>query len=205
MDLYALFGLTEAATDEELTAAYERLREQYREERWQDGEAGNEAARKLTELENAYKELTAERKRQSKNTTGEAAFEEISRLLKEGDINGAQTVLDEFNERNAEWHYLQAVVFYKKGWMNDSKKQLEIAMQMDPDCNKYRDAYGKLNAKAEYEQRQRDASGNQQAPYGNMPGGEMPQMGGTGMCEQCCCCCGANICINSCLNGCICR
>ena len=204
MDLYALFGLTETATDEELTAAYERLREQYREERWLDGEAGNEAARKLTELENAYKELTAERKRQSKNTTGEAAFEEISRLLKEGDINGAQAVLDEFNERTAEWHYLQAVVFYKKGWMNDSKKQLEIAMQMDPDCNKYRDAYGKLNAKAEYEQKQK-AAGNQQPPYGNTPGGEMPQMGGTSMCEQCCCCCGANLCINSCLSGCMCR
>ncbi len=204
MDLYTLFGLTETATDEELAAAYERLREQYREERWQDGEAGNEAARKLTELENAYKELTAERKRQSKNTTGEAAFEEISRLLKEGDINGAQAVLDEFNERTAEWHYLQAVVYYKKGWTNDSKKQLEIAMQMDPDCNKYRDAYGKLNAKAEYEQRQREA-GNQQAPYGGMSGGGAPQMGGTSMCDQCCCCCGANICINSCLNGCMCR
>ena len=204
MNLYALFGLTETATDEELTAAYEKLREQYREERWLDGEAGNEAARKLTELENAYKELTAERKRQSKNTTGEAAFEEISRLLKEGDINGAQAVLDEFNERTAEWHYLQAVVFYKKGWMNDSKKQLEIAMQMDPDCNKYRDAYGKLNAKAEYEQKQK-AAGNQQPPYGNTPGGEMPQMGGTSMCEQCCCCCGANLCINSCLSGCMCR
>ena len=204
MDLYALFGLTETATDEELNAAYERLREQYREERWQDGELGNEAARKLTELENAYKELTAERKRQSKNTTGEAAFEEISRLLKEGDVNGAQAVLDDFNERSAEWHYLQAVVFYKKGWMNDSKKQLEIAMQMDPDCNKYRDAYGKLKAKAEYEQKQGEGAGNQQAPYGNMPGGEMPQMGGTSMCEQCCCCCGANICINSCFRGCMC-
>lgn len=205
MNLYTIFGLTDTATDEELAAAYERLREQYREERWQDGEPGNEAARKLTELENAYKELTAERKRQSKNTTGEAAFEEISRLLKEGDINGAQAVLDEFNERSAEWHYLQAVVYYKKGWMNDSKKQLEIAMQMNPDCNKYRDAYGKLNAKADYEQRQRDAAGNQQAPYGSMPGGEMPQMGGMGMCEQCCCCCGANMCINSCLRGCMCR
>jgi DnaJ-class molecular chaperone len=205
MDLYKLFGLTEEATDEELNAAYARLRAQYREECWQDGEAGNRAARKLTKLENAYKELTEERKRQGKNTTGEAAFEEVSRLLKEGDVNKAQSVLDEFNERNAEWHYLQAVVYYKKGWMNDSKKQLEIAMQMNPDCNKYRDAYGKLNAKADYEQKQKEGAGNQQPPYGSMPSGEMPQMGGMSMGEQCCCCCGANMCMNSCLRGCMCR
>ncbi len=204
MNLYGLFGLTENATDEELAAAYERLRAQYREERWQDGEAGNEAARKLTELENAYKELTAERKRQSKNTTGEAAFEEISRLLKEGDTNGAQAILDEFNERNAEWHYYQAVVFYKKGWMNDSKKQLEIAMQMDPECNKYRDAYGKLNAKADYEEKQKEA-GKQQQPYSSTPDYEPQQMGGTNLCEQCCCCCGLNVCLNSFRYCCMCR
>ena len=142
MDLYNIFGVTEDVTDEELAAAYQQLREKYREDRWLEGEAGNEAAKKLTELENAYKELTEERKRQSKNTEGANAFEEISRLLKEGDVNGAQAVLDDFNERNAEWHYLQAVVFYKKNWINDSKKQLEIAMQMDPDNNKYREAYG---------------------------------------------------------------
>ena len=164
MDLYNIFGVTEDVTDEELAAAYQQLREKYREDRWLEGEAGNEAAKKLTELENAYKELTEERKRQSKNTEGANAFEEISRLLKEGDVNGAQAVLDDFNERNAEWHYLQAVVFYKKNWINDSKKQLEIAMQMDPDNNKYREAYGKMNAKAEYEKQQKEKDKNQQNP-----------------------------------------
>ena len=192
MNLYTIFGLTDTATDEELAAAYERLREQYREERWQDGEPGNEAARKLTELENAYKELTAERKRQSKNTTGEAAFEEISRLLKEGDINGAQAVLDEVNERSAEWHYLQAVVYYKKGWMNDSKKQLEIAMQMDPDNKKYREAYGKMNAKNDYQQQQ---AHQQQNPYANNSAPYDNQMGGSG-CSNCISCCYTYLCVD---------
>lgn len=197
MNLYQIFGLTEDATDEELISAYERLREQYREERWQEGEAGNEAAKKLTELEMAYRELTEERKRQSKNTTGTDSYEEISRLLKEGDVNGAQAILDDFNERGAEWHYLQAVVFYKKGWMNDSKKQLEIAMQMDPACNKYREAYGKLNAKADYERRQQEAQRQQQySPAGN------PQMGGVSACDQCCSCCYTTICLNCIFNLC---
>ncbi len=202
MNLYELFGVSEDVTDEELAAAYERLREQYREERWLDGEAGNEAARKLTELDNAYKELTVERKRQSKNTTGPAAFEEISKLIKEGDVNAAQAILDDFNERNAEWHYFQAVVFYKKNWMNDSKKQLEIAMQMDPGNDKYREAYGKLNAKAEYEKQEKEKANQQQQqsrPYGQystMSGD--PQMGGQNCMGTCCDC----LCLNCLLNMC---
>lgn len=201
MDFYSIFGVSADATDEELTAAYEKLREQYREERWLEGEAGNEAARKLTELENAYRELTEERKRQSKNTTGASSFEEISQKLKDGDTNGAQAMLDDFNERSAEWHYLQAVVFYKKNWMNDSKKQLEIAMQMDPDNNKYREAYGKLNAKADYEKKQKEEQKSGQ-PYSSAPVGGEPQMGGANACDQCCTCCYANLCLNCLFNMC---
>lgn len=204
MNLYELFGVTENVTDEELNAAYEALREKYREDRWLDGEAGNEAARKLTELENAYKELTVERKRQSKNTEGPAAFEEIAQLIKEGDLSAAQAILDDFNERNAEWHYFQAVVFYKKGWMNDSKKQLEIAIQMDPDNNKYREALGKMNAKADYEKQEKEKSAQPQAqsygPYG--AGNGNPQMGGGTMCDDCCRCCAMNMCLNCALNMC---
>jgi curved DNA-binding protein CbpA len=196
MNYYELFGLTPDATDEELEAAYLRLREQYREERWLDGEAGNEAARKLTQLEAAYKELTAERKQQRKTESGTTdSYEEISRLLKEGKINEAQSLLDEFNERTAEWHYLQAVVFYKKNWMNESKKQLEIAMQMDPNCVKYRDAYGKLNAKAEYDSKQKREQPNN--PYSTEQSTEEPQqMGGGNLCSNCCSCCYTYLCID---------
>ena len=47
-EFYELLGLTESATDEEITARYNQLRDKYREDRWLDGEAGNEAAKKLT-------------------------------------------------------------------------------------------------------------------------------------------------------------
>ena len=45
---YELLGMSENATDEELTARYNELIAKYKEERWLDGEAGNEAARMLT-------------------------------------------------------------------------------------------------------------------------------------------------------------
>ena len=149
-EYYELLGVSETATDEEITNRYNELKEKYREERWQDGEAGNEAARMLTKLDVAYNEIVASRKEQEKNTNGQTSFEEIAALLKENKLSEAQTLLDDFNERPAEWHYLQAAIFYKKNWTNESKKQLEIAMQMDPENQKYRVAYGKMNEKNNY-------------------------------------------------------
>ena len=145
--LYDLFGLTEEATDEELKERYSELKKKYNEDRWLDGEAGNEAAKMLGKLDVAYAEIMSERRERSKNTEGKSAYQEITELLKAEKLSEAQAALDAFNERGAEWHYLQAVVFYKKNWSNESKKQLEIAMQMDPGNRKYQEAYGKLNAK----------------------------------------------------------
>ena len=130
-EYYELLGLTESATDDEILAKYEELRAKYKEDRWLDGEAGNEAAKLLTKLEVAYTEIMASRREQSKNTEGQDAFEEIAELIKNDKLTEAQARLDNFNERNAEWHYYQAGVYDRKQWMNDSKKQLEIAMEME--------------------------------------------------------------------------
>ena len=194
-EYYELLGVSESATDEEIAARYEELRAKYREDRWLDGEAGNEAAKMLTKIDVAYQEITASRKEEAKNTDGDNAFEEITRLLKEDKLSEAQAKLDDCNERSAEWHYLQAVVFYKKNWTNDSKKQLEIAIQMDPDNVKYRSAYGKMNAKNEYE---KQAASQTQNPYSNPNGAPMDdgeQMGGNA-CSECISCCYTYLCVD---------
>lgn len=194
-EYYELLGLDESATDEEILARYEELKAKYKEDRWLDGEAGNEAAKMLTKLETAYFEVTESRKQHNQSTSGESTFEEIATLLKEDKITQAQAKLDDFNDRSAEWHYLQAVVFYKKNWTNDSKKQLEIAMEMDPDNVKYRTAYNKMNAKNEYQQQSAHQQRQQtQNPYVNdMP--EEEQMGGN-VCSNCISCCYTYLCVD---------
>jgi DnaJ-class molecular chaperone len=191
-EYYELFGLTDSATDEEITVRYQELKAKYNEDKWLDGEAGTDAARMLTKLETAYQEIMASRKEQNKNTEGKNAFEEISDLLRNDKVAEAQDRLDAFNERTAEWHYLQAVVYYKKNWTNDSKKQLEIAMQMDPDNVKYRSAYGKMNAKNNYEQQQ---ANQQQNPYTNGAPMHDDQMGGNA-CSDCISCCYTYLCVD---------
>ena len=202
-EYYELLGLDETATDEEIKTRYEELKAKYKEDRWLDGEEGNEAARMLNKLDVAFAEITEARKEREQNTEGQSSFEEIATLLKADKVSEAQAKLDDFNERTAEWHYLQAVVFWKKNWSNESKKQLEIAMQMDPENKKYRDAYGKLNAKTQYNEQEARRREQQQNPYAgepNSPYGD-EQMGGNA-CSNCISCCYTYICVNCLFNLC---
>ena len=193
---YEILQVSESASDEEIREQYQALKKKYSEERWQEGEAGTQAARMLEKLDAAFEEIMRERREAKTNTEGTDAFEEVTRLIKEGNISEAQQKLDSFNERNAEWHYLQSVVFYRKGWINESKKQLEIAMQMDGSNPKYRDAYEKLRARAEYTQQTGGATGTNPNPVG---GDE--QMGGN-FCANCASFCYTFLCVNCLFNLC---
>ena len=191
---YELLGVSEEATDEEIKESYDRLKAKYNEEKWQDGEAGTNAARMLGKLDVAYEEIMNER-RESKKGGGDA-YAEVGDAIRRGDISGAQKLLDEFNERNAEWHYLQSVVFFKKNWISESKKQLEIAMQLDGGNQKYRDAYNKLNERTQYKEQTGGAPNMNPDPAS---GGE--QMGGN-WCANCASFCYTFLCVNCLFNLC---
>ena len=193
---YTILGVEETATDDEIKAAYESLKAKYNEEKWQDGEAGNQAARMLGKLDAAYQEIMEERAEQAKSTSGPGAFEEVSNAIKSGDYARAQSILDNFNERSAEWHYLQSVVFYKKNWINESKKQLEIAIQMDGENTKYRDAYEKLKAQSDYKKE----TGGAPNVHADPASGDA-QMGGN-WCSSCASMCYTYLCINCLCNLC---
>lgn len=195
-EYYELLQINEDCTDEEIEASYKALKEKYNRDKWQDGEAGMNAAKMLGKLDAAYAEIMAERKEKKQNTSGSSAFDEVSELIKKGDIPGAQARLDSFNERGAEWHYLQSVVFYKKNWINESKKQLEIAIQMDATNTKYRDAYEKLKARADYQQQ----TGGAPNTNPNVNSGE-EQMGGN-WCANCASFCYTWMCVNCLFNLC---
>lgn len=189
-EYYNFLGVDENASDEEIEKRYAELKKKYEEDRWLDGEAGNEGAQNLTKLENAYAEIKAARAQKANSENGSAALDEVAALLKDGKINEAQAKLDAFNERNAEWHYLQACVLYKKNWTNECKKQLEIAIDLDGDNKKYRDAYGKLNAKNDYEKRSAKNESESAPAYD-----EDKQMGGNA-CSQCISCCYTYLCVD---------
>ena len=198
-----LFGLSEGATKEDIQSAYDTLRAKYLEERFMDGEIGNNAAKMLTKIETAYSELMGEMNENAFSSDGDSSFLKVEELLRAGNVDEAQRALDAFNERGAQWHYLQSVVFYRKNWMNESKKQLEIAIQLEPNNDKYKETYKKLNEKLNFDARTSSSQSGGQTVYQGqtMESGSDEQMGGN-WCASCIQCCYLNLCINCLCNSC---
>lgn len=197
-----ILGLSEGATAQQVEDAYLKLRAKYQEERFLDGEAGNEAARMLTKISTARDELLAEIAEAGQGAESEGtAFAKVEELIKSGDLQEAQRRLDQFNERGAQWHYLQSVVFYRKNWINESKKQLEIAIRLDGENQKYKDAYKKLNEKINYDA-SRSGGGNQGVYQGQTMNSQSDDQMGGSFCSSCVECCALNACINLLCNGC---
>lgn len=204
---YEILGCDEFATDDEVRAAYLALRKQCQNDMFLEGEAGNAAARKLTEVQTAYDEICDYRKENaSAGGNGGEAFKRLDELIKSNQITEAQSLLDSFNDRNAEWHYYQSVVFYKKNWINESKKQLEIAMQMDSSNDKYKRAYDKMCKQMDFNsanQKEKSADWNKSGSGRGAAGGyEEPteMMGGEGCMDFCVRMAVCNLFLNCCCN-----
>ena len=196
---FEILGVDKSATQEEIEKAYLEKKEKLLKDRFLEGETGNEAARQLTILETAYFEIKSMKNKMIEGQDNMYDYTEIEGLIKKGDISLAQAKLDEINQRDAEWHYLQSVIFYKKNWVNESKKQLEIALNFEPHNKKYSSAYVKLKEKIEYN----DKQFNNNAYGSNYQSADNRQMGGTdtnGCVDYCLTMCCMNMLLNMCCN-----
>lgn len=159
---YELLGLSQSCTRQEATDKYYELRKKYLEDRFLPGEEGERAAEKLQELEVAYRDVleaidekarttSSATTEQTTNANGETTsqnssndYGEIQELIKQERLDEAQERLDARVNRDAEWHYIQSILFYKRNWFLESKKQLEMACQMEPDNKRYKQSLEKL-------------------------------------------------------------
>ena len=143
---YEILGLVSTASREEIDARYKELRDKYQRDRFLPGEEGEDASEKLQQIEVAYRDILAsmEEASQAKTFTEDTGYDEIQRLITEGKLNEAQALLDAREIRDAEWHYIQSILFYKQNWFLESKKQLELACQMDPTNERYKQSLEKL-------------------------------------------------------------
>lgn len=145
---FVILGVDKNATQSEILEAYKQKRAYYQAHVFDEGESGAQAASMLNQLDDAYQQAM-EMAVESATVTGEgeSAYEQVKQAIRSKDIETAQKLLDDMSYRGAEWHYYQSVVFYEKNWLNDTKKQLEIALQMDPQNEKYQHALDNLKKK----------------------------------------------------------
>lgn len=138
---FDILGVSENCTQNELYDAYKEQRNKYADLRFEPGDVGAEACAKLEEIEYAYSQASEiVRSRYDISYTGDN-LDDADRAVKSGKLDEAQNILDNCSNRTAQWHYIQAAIFYKKNWVSDALKQLEFACQKDPTNDKYKEAY----------------------------------------------------------------
>lgn len=145
---FIILGINRDASQNEIYEAYKAKRDYYKEHIFDEGESGAQAARMLEQVEQAYKQaMDMSHDNATVSGEGESSFDGVKQAIHDKSPERAQQELDKISYRGAEWHYFQSIVFYEKNWLNDSRKQLEIALQMDPGNPKYQRAIDNLKKK----------------------------------------------------------
>lgn len=164
--------MPEDSSFESLKERYEELKAKYGEERFLPGEQGAEGAKKLTELEDAWAIISARQAEKEEEQKYGVGYSAVEALIKEHDYDGAQHRLDAITPRDGEWHYYQALIYYKREWMVDCKTHLQEAVRLDPNNEKYRSTLAKLiqkmgNPETPPEQLGDNVGGNRSYTAGN--------------------------------------
>lgn len=148
-DPFVILGIERGASQSEILEAYKKKREYYQAHVFDEGDAGADAARMLELLDNAYQDaMTYSHEHAAVSGTPDGGdFDLVKTAVREKNIDEAQKLLDDMYYRGAEWHYYQAVVFYEKNWLAESKKQLELAVDLDPSNDKYKRALENMKKK----------------------------------------------------------
>ena len=141
---YEVLNMSEDSDFDSLQARYEELKAVYGEERFLPGEQGAEGAKKLTELEAAWREILDKKRVKDDEVKYGVGYGYVEQMVKEKKYDEAQARLDDINNRDGEWHYYQALVFYKREWMNDCYNHLKEAVRLCPDNEKYKDSLAKM-------------------------------------------------------------
>lgn len=108
--------------------------------------------------------------------------QQVRAFIQAGQLAEAQRMLDQMRIRNAEWYYLQGLVFIRKGWYDRGYASIQRAVQMNPANLEYRNAMSGMN-------NQFNGYRQQYVNRGGAQGPDMCQICGTLWCADSCCEC----------------
>lgn len=193
-DPYAVLGVSQSATEDEIKDAYRALAKKYHPDRYPEGDLKEMATAKMKEINEAYEAIKsgharADRDSYGQNTYGQggsAGFSEIRTMINNGAYMQAQLALESMPQtaRNAEWHYLYGCIFLQRGWIHDATRYFDIACHMDPDNAEYRSARVRLDDMA-----QSYRTSGQRMRGGDCCDGGACNICSTLLCADCCCEC----------------
>lgn len=195
---YKVLGVNEGATNEEIRAAYLSLVKKYHPDKYTDPDMKQLANEKLKEINEAYDQLTKNPGKTASSGYSGAAygagghggsysgpeadrFVRARSLINAGNLDGAKTILDTIQTRNAEWYYLYGIIYLRQGWYDKAREFLGRAYRTEPGNAEYAQAYNTLRYTGNPYSRPR-----QSTSYGNCSACDI--CSGL-MCADCCCEC----------------
>lgn len=214
---YEVLGLKEGASVDEIKKAYRELVKKYHPDRYRDNPLSDLAEDKLREINEAYDILMKnggngqqqrtyqqqrswqQQQQQQRQNTGQGSnygyandsqkIYQIKMLIQNGNFAQAQQMLDSIQVRDSSWHYLQGLLFLRRGWYDKANVLLQRAVDMEPNNMEYRDALSRVN---------NQYRGYQQNPHyyrgGYRRDPDMCQICGTLWCADSLCeCCGGDL------------
>ena len=195
---YKVLGVNEGATNEEIRAAYLSLVKKYHPDKYTDPDMKQLANEKLKEINEAYDQLTKNPGKTASSGYSGAAygagghggsysgpeadrFVRARSLINAGNLDGAKTILDSIQTRNAEWYYLYGIIYLRQGWYDKAREFLGRAYRTEPGNAEYAQAYNTLRYTGNPYSRP-----PQSTSYGNCSACDI--CSGL-MCADCCCEC----------------
>ena len=165
MNPYEVLGVSHDATEAEIKAAYRKLAAKYHPDNYAGSPLEDLASDKMKEINAAYEEIT--RRRSGGGSGGYASgygrpsggyqsyggyrsssssvLQQVRLAIQSGDLSRAEALLANYNDHNAEWYFLRGAVCYRRGWVDEAKRNYQTACQMDPGNAEYRQALDFMN------------------------------------------------------------
>lgn len=152
---YEVLGVKQGASEAEIKAAYKELVKKYHPDKYQNNPLADLAEEKLQEVNEAYDALMKNRPSRgayaggaqgnSRQTSSNASnYYAVRQALDRNDLSGAEQILVNSPNRDAEWFFLSGVLSYKKGWVDDAMSNVRQAIDMNPNNFEYQQVYQQM-------------------------------------------------------------
>ncbi len=149
-DPYKVLGISPNATNEEVKNAYRELAKKYHPDNYSGSPMADVAEEKMKEINEAYDEILRIRAGRSDSSAnsgtynsysgaGDSYFYETRQNINSGKIREAEMFLNSVpsEKRNAEWCFLMACIFTKKGYFFDALRFADTACNMAPENREF--------------------------------------------------------------------
>ena len=164
-DPYEVLGVSPDASDDEVKKAYRDLARKYHPDNYINNPLADLAEEKMKEINEAYDAITkgraggpgggyaqsygygggaAYQQQRQRQSAGAGVFTQVRSAINRNDLEEAEQILQGVPSRGGEWYFLMGSIAYRRGWLDEARRNYQIAVQMEPNNMEYRQALGMM-------------------------------------------------------------